>query len=296
MDRLGFPEAVRVAGVPVSGHDPRRLPLDRSEDRRRRSSESVSAAHRFFHGRDSRNPATRRPRHRQERGVAPEIVMPSASDLPAPDSWGLAVARAAPRPHREPSPGSGGSPTPRPEGKRPVHHDRFRDRLIFVVRDEARGRSVRFGGRALAEDAEAGRPQLARATSSEEAPSLRVLRLAATRSPAGTGRPRRGGYFDHLALATCRESTRTRSLSMELPPDPGAGHEVEAPPAPKVIVCYDGDSAGRARGHAGGPRAAAGTGLAARIVRLRRASTRTTSCGSEGRRSRLPGSRRRRTT
>ncbi|HKF44454.1 MAG TPA: DNA primase [Thermoanaerobaculia bacterium] len=259
MDRLDFPEAVEALASRFGVTIPRRAFRRPQEDRREKILEAVSAAHRFFQA-EMGKPGNKAAAYLKERDVSPEMSKRLGLGY-APDSWD-SLSRALAPAHTEGLLLEAGLLTPRPEGKT-GSYDRFRDRLIFVVRDD-RGRPAGFGGRALAKDAE---PKY---LNSPETPVFQKKRLLYGLSE-GRDAIRKNdrvvlveGYFDHLALVTAGIEETVASMGTALTPEQ-AGKLKRL--TPKVVLCYDGDSAGRAATRAALEHVLA-QGLAARVVRL----------------------------
>jgi DNA primase len=128
---------------------------------------------------------------------------------------------------------------PRAEGK--GAYDRFRDRLLFVVRDE-RGRPVGFGGRALSPG---GEPKY---LNSPESPIFSKKRLLYGLFEAREAIRKHDrvvlveGYFDHLALVRAGVLETVASMGTALTPEQA---ERLRRLSSRAIVCYDGDPAGR---------------------------------------------------
>ncbi|HEU5248856.1 MAG TPA: toprim domain-containing protein, partial [Thermoanaerobaculia bacterium] len=128
---------------------------------------------------------------------------------------------------------------PRSEGR--GSYDRFRNRLVFTIRDE-RGRPVGFSGRALSPEDE---PKY---LNSPESPIFLKKRLLYALTEAREAIRRRErtvlaeGCFDHLALYLSGVEETVASMGTALTPEQAAKLKRLAP---RVVVCYDGDSAGR---------------------------------------------------
>jgi len=258
IDRLEFPEAVEALagrfGVPI----PRRERRGPRDDRRERLFEAVSAAQRFYAERLARpgNPAAK---YLEGRGVPPEVWTDFGLGH-APDAWdSLSGALGGGFP--EDLLVEAGLLQPRAEKK--GSYDRFRDRLLFVVRDE-RGRPVGFGGRALSPE---GEPKY---LNSPETPLFSKKRLLYGLSEARESIRRNDrvvlveGYFDHLAVWRAGVKETVASMGTALTPEQT---ERLRRLTSSAIVCYDGDSAGR-----NATRAALalllGHGFAARVARM----------------------------
>lgn len=259
MDRLDFPEAVEALASRFGVTVPRRAFRRPQDDRREKIYEALSAAHRFYMGELAR-PGNKAAAYLAERGVTPEMSRRLGLGY-APDSW-ESISRALSPAFSESLLIEAGLLQPRQEGKS-GSYDRFRDRLIFVVRDD-RGRPSGFGGRALARDAE---PKY---LNSPETPVFQKKRLLYGLSEARDAIRKRDravlveGYFDHLALVTAGIDEAVASMGTALTPEQAAKLKRLCPMA---VVCYDGDPAGRAATR-GALEHILAQGLAARVVRL----------------------------
>jgi DNA primase len=237
IDRLDFPEAVESLASRFGVSIPKRPSRRPGEDRREKLGEAVAAAQRFFAAELSKsgNPAAR---YLEERGVATEAWRKLGLGY-APDSWdslGRSLSGAFP----EALLIEAGLLQPRPEGR--GAYDRFRNRVLFVLRDE-RGRPVGFGGRALA----AG--QDPKYLNSPESPIFQKKRTLYGFFEARDPIRRREravlveGYFDHLALLRAGVEETVASMGTALTPEQAERLRRQTE---HVILCYDGDAAGRA--------------------------------------------------
>jgi DNA primase len=237
IDRLEFPEAVEALAGRFGVTIPRRERRGPRDDRREKLFEAVAAAERYYRERLDQ-PGNAAAKYLEKRGV-PRELWTELTLGHAPDAWdsiGRALAPAFP----EALLVEAGLLQPRGEGKT-GSYDRFRDRLLFVVRDE-RGRAVGFGGRALSPE---GEPKY---LNSPESPIFSKKRLLYGLVGARESIRRRDrvvlveGYFDHLALVRAGVSETVASMGTALTPEQAerlrrlTGH---------AVVCYDGDSAGR---------------------------------------------------
>ncbi len=120
------------------------------------------------------------------------------------------------------------------------HYDRFRDRILFPIRDR-RGRVIGFGGRLLGD----GKPKY---LNSPETPLFHKGRelyglhqaLKAHRTPQRLLVVE--GYMDVIALAQFGIDYAVATLGTATTPD----HlRLLLPQAPELIFCFDGDQAGR---------------------------------------------------
>jgi DNA primase len=236
IDRLDFPEAIEFLAQRFGVTIPQRTRGPRDE-RREKLLDALSAAHRFFQAELAR-PDNKAERYLSQRAVAPDLSRRLALGY-APDSWD-ALQRALSPGFPESLLVEAGLLQPRQEGK--GSYDRFRDRLIFVVRDD-RGRPVGFGGRTLSPE---GTPKY---LNSPESPVFLKKRLLYGLSDARDAIRRRErvvlveGYFDHLALVSAEIDETVASMGTALTPEQA---EKLRRLSPRVTVCYDGDAAGRA--------------------------------------------------
>jgi DNA primase len=237
IDRLDFPEAVEALAARFHVAIPKRVSRGPRDDRREKLYEALAAAHRFYMA-ELAKPQNRAAKYLDERGVTPDMARRLGLGY-APDSWD-ALSRALTPAFPEGLLVEAGLLQMRPEGK--GAYDRFRQRLIFVVRDE-RGRPVGFGGRALAPEAE---PKY---LNSPESPVFSKKRLLYGLSEAREAIRRHErvvlveGYFDHLAVLSAGIDEAVASMGTALTEEQAAKlYRL----CPRVTLCYDGDSAGRA--------------------------------------------------
>ncbi len=236
IDRLEFPEAVEALASRFGVTIPRRERRGPREERRDRLFAAMAAAQRFYSERLGRagNAAAK---YLESRGVPPEMWT-ALSLGHAPDAWET-LAKGLGGAFPEDLLVEAGLLQPRAEGK--GAYDRFRDRLLFVVRDE-RGRPVGFGGRALSPQ---GEPKY---LNSPESPIFSKKRLLYGVFGAREAIRRRDrvvlveGYFDHLALLRAGVEETVASMGTALTPEQA---EKLRRLTPRAIVCYDGDPAGR---------------------------------------------------
>ncbi|HEX4440939.1 MAG TPA: DNA primase [Thermoanaerobaculia bacterium] len=260
IDRLEFPEAVEALAGRFGVSIPRRERRGPREDRREKLLAAVSDAQRFYSERLSR-PGNAAARYLEGRGVAPEIWKDFALGH-APDAWD-SISKALGGAYPEDLLVEAGLLQPRAEGKGPGSYDRFRDRLLFVVRDE-RGRPVGFGGRTLSPD---GEPKY---LNSPESPLFSKKRLLYGLSDAREAIRKRDrvvlveGYFDHLALWRAGIHETVASMGTALTPEQT---EKLRRLTSSAVICYDGDAAGRNATHAA-LALLLGHGFAARAARM----------------------------
>ncbi|MEJ0096421.1 MAG: DNA primase [Methylocella sp.] len=123
----------------------------------------------------------------------------------------------------------------------PVPYDRFRDRIMFPICDRS-GRTIAFGGRALAKDV------AAKYLNSPETPLFHkggVLynHHAARKAAHETGRVIVvEGYVDAIAMASAGFGETVATLGTALTPDHA---ELLWKMAEEPMLCFDGDKAGR---------------------------------------------------
>ncbi|HYV42814.1 MAG TPA: DNA primase [Thermoanaerobaculia bacterium] len=239
MDRLDFPEAVESLASRFGVTIPRRAWRGPRDDRREKLYEAVSAAHRFYLEQLGK-PGNKAAVYLKERDVSPDLTRRLGLGY-APDSWD-ALSRALLPAYPESLLVEAGLLQPRQDGKS-GSYDRFRDRLLFVLRDE-RGRPVGFGGRTLSTESE-GPKYL----NSPETPVFQKKRLLYGLSDARDAIRKRDrvvlveGYFDHLALVAAGIEETVASMGTALTPEQAVKLRRLTP---SVVVCYDGDPAGRA--------------------------------------------------
>jgi DNA primase len=237
MDRLDFPEAVEALASRFGVTIPKRASRGPRDDRREKLLEAVAAAQRFYAAElaKSGNPAAH---YLGQRGVPPALWQTLGLGY-APDSWD-ALARHLSGAYPEALLLEAGLLQPRSEGR--GAYDRFRNRLLFVLRDD-RGRPVGFGGRVLA----AG--QEPKYLNSPESPIFQKKRTLYGLSQARDAIRRQErvvlveGYFDHLALVRAGVEETAASMGTALTPEQA---EKLRRLSERVILCYDGDAPGRA--------------------------------------------------
>jgi len=236
MDRLEFPEAVESLAGRFGVAIPRRTRGPR-DDKREKLLEAAAAAQRFYAA-ELAKPKSRAAAYLTERGVSPELTHRLGLGH-APEGWDN-LSRALSPAYPESLLVEAGLLQPGQDGKRA--YDRFRDRLLFVIRDD-RGRPIGFGGRALSPENE---PKY---LNSPESPIFQKKRTLYGLSEARDAMRRRErvvlveGYFDHLALVSAGVEETVASMGTALTPEQC---EKLRRLVPAVVLCYDGDPAGRA--------------------------------------------------
>jgi DNA primase catalytic core len=258
IDRLDFPEAVEALAGRFGIAIPRRERRGPREDRRDRILEAVAAAHRFYAERLTR-PGSAAAKYLEERGVPAELWKKLGLGH-APDAWD-ALRKAIGGAYPEDLLIEAGLLQPRAEGK--GAYDRFRDRLLFVIKDD-RGRPVGFGGRTLSPH---GEPKY---LNSPESPVFSKKRILYGLFEARETIRRKDrvvlveGYFDHLALVRAGVAETVASMGTALTPEQA---EKLRRLCPHAVVCYDGDSAGR-NATRGALQLLLAQGFQARVARL----------------------------
>ena len=241
IDRLDFPEAVEALASRFGVAIPKRETRGPRDEQREKLLGAVAAAQRFYAAELAKpgNPAAL---YLEERGV-PGSVAKALGVGYAPAGWET-LAKGLGGAWPEALLVEAGLLQSRSEGH--GSYDRFRNRLVFTIRDE-RGRPVGFSGRALSAEDE---PKY---LNSPESPVFLKKRLlyALTDAREAIRRSERTvlaeGCFDHLALYLSRVEETVASMGTALTPEQAAKLKRLAP---RVVLCYDGDSAGRHAAHA----------------------------------------------
>jgi DNA primase len=236
IDRLDFPEAVEALAARFGVAIPRRATRGPRDEQREKLLGAVAAAQRFYATELAKpdNPAAA---YLDERSV-PASVAKALGVGYAPAGWET-LAKGLGGAWPEALLVEAGLLQRRSEGH--GSYDRFRNRLVFTIRDE-RGRPVGFSGRALSPEDE---PKY---LNSPESPVFLKKRLlyALTDAREAIRRSERTvlaeGCFDHLALYLSGVEETVASMGTALTPEQAAKLKRLAP---RVVLCYDGDSAGR---------------------------------------------------
>ena len=236
IDRLDFPEAVEALAARFGVAIPRRASRGPRDEQREKLLAAVAAAQKFYAAELAKpgNPAAA---YLEERAV-PESVAKALGVGYAPPGW-ESLAKGLLGSWPEALLVEAGLLQRRSEGN--GSYDRFRNRLVFTIRDE-RGRPVGFSGRALSPGDE---PKY---LNSPESPIFLKKRLlyALTDAREAIRASERTvlaeGCFDHLALYLSGVQETVASMGTALTPEQAAKLKRLAP---RVVLCYDGDSAGR---------------------------------------------------
>jgi DNA primase len=231
IERASFREAAEILARKYGVDVPKRA-RGGAEDRREKLLSALSSAHRRY--RDNLWAAPNRAsEYLHERGV-PEATARELELGFAPDAWDFLSHLSEPTELLV----EAGLLQPGSEGKRP--YDRFRNRLLFPIRDE-RGRVCGFGGRSLSGE----EPKY---LNSPETPVFAKNRLLYG-MPAAREAMRESdravlveGYFDHLGLLLSGVAETVASMGTAL-----ARSQTEKLRkwVSRTVLCYDGDSAGR---------------------------------------------------
>ncbi len=235
-EKVDFPEAVEFLakrwGVPV----PRAVA--RPEDDTRARVLLMNEAALGFFEEQWKEPARGRSAREYiaKRGVSPEVVQKFRLGY-APDSWDSLQSVLTARGYRPSEMITAGLAIPRKDAT--GHYDRFRNRVIFPIRDVT-GRVIAFGGRALgdSEPKYLNSPETPAYVKGEHLYGLDIARDAIRREGYAILVE---GYLDLIALHQAGFENAVASLGTALTP---AQVKLLARYAQRVTVSYDGDSAG----------------------------------------------------
>lgn len=193
------------------------------------------AAAEFFTRELERSPEARAQLAR--RRVPPELAKRFALGY-APNGWRGLLGALSPRFAQAELEAAGLVARPESGGEA---YDRFRNRLIFPIRDAA-GRLVGFGGRTLGDD-KAKYLNTAETARFRKGTLLYGLDLAKRRAREGGRLVLVEGYFDLLAVVASGEEAVVASMGTALTVEQA---KLAARYAEQLVVAYDGDEAGEA--------------------------------------------------
>jgi DNA primase len=232
-EKVGFRDAVEMLarrfGVPLPSAGPR-------DSGQARIHEALRVAEAFYRER-LEGPSGRACRdYLERRGVGPEIVDKLGLGH-APDSWDALRDHLASRRFTPQEMLSAGLVIARKDGS--GHYDRFRDRLIFPIRDLS-GRTIAFGGRALgdAEPKYLNSPETQAYTKGSHLYGLDLAKEAVRREGFAIVVE---GYLDLAAVVQAGFPNAVASLGTALTPGQA---QLLSRYANRVLVSYDGDAAG----------------------------------------------------
>lgn len=243
---LSFPEAVErlaeEAGVSLPKPAPRDPGFEAHEDERARLYRLLEVSAQFFveclHSREGRNASS----YLSGRGLNPDTAAAFRLGY-APNDRSRLKAHLASEGFSERDMITSGMLIGGADI--PTSYDRFRNRLMFPIRD-ARGRVIAFGGRALDDT------QPAKYLNSPETPLFhkgRVLFNFERARPVAHDTSRIivvEGYMDVIALAQAGIGEAVAPLGTALTPEQ---MQLLWRLAPEPILCFDGDSAGSKAAH-----------------------------------------------
>jgi DNA primase len=233
-DKAGFGEAVETLanrfGVPL----PRRS--GKADDLRDRLMQINEAAASFFRSLLRQDAGARCRRYLEERGIDTE-TSDRLGLAYAPDGWEALQQHLLAKRFRREELAKSGLFVPRKSGS--GHYDRFRDRLIFPIRDIG-GRTIAFGGRAIgdAEPKYINSPETPTYTKGDHLYGLDLAREAIRREGYAIVVE---GYLDLTALVQAGFDNVVASLGTAFTP---AQARLLARYTDRVKVSYDGDAAG----------------------------------------------------
>jgi len=235
-EKVTFPEAVELLaqrfGVPV----PRREGDSPRSDERERLLELNRAAAEFFRSTLTGETGERGRAYLERRGLGPETAARLGLGY-APDSWDALQRHLTARRFKAEELLRGGLVVPRKSGS--GCYDRFRDRLVFPIRD-GQGRIVAFGGRAIgdAEPKYINSPETPTYTKGDQLYGLDLAREAIRREGFAVVVE---GYLDLAALLEAGFEAVVASLGTAFTPTQA---RLLARYTDRVLVSYDGDAAG----------------------------------------------------
>jgi len=236
-ERLSFPEALEMLaqrfGVPVPVRPGRDADAETLVDRQLRL---LGAAATWFRSSLARETGRRCREYLERRGIQSETVERLSLGY-APEGWDGVLHHLQSAGFKPEEIGRAGLVVPRKSGD--GFYDRFRDRLMFPIRD-VHGRTIAFGGRAIgdAEPKYINSPETPTYTKGDHLYGLDRARDAIRREGFAIVVE---GYLDLAALVQAGTEPVVASLGTAFTPAQARllGRYTE-----RVIVCYDGDTAG----------------------------------------------------
>jgi DNA primase len=236
-EKLAFPEAVEMLaqrfGVPV----PQRTKAEsRADDERERLRGMNLAAAEFYRKMLGGDAGVRCRDYLESRGIGNETAQRLGLGY-APDAWESLRQYLNTKRYKTEEVLKGGLALPRKSGQ--GCYDRFRDRLIFPIRD-VRGRTLAFGGRAIgdAEPKYINSPETPTYTKGDQLYGLELAHEAIRREGFAVVVE---GYLDLAALVQAGFDQVVATLGTAFTP---AQARLLARYTDRVLVSYDGDSAG----------------------------------------------------
>ena len=240
LDGLGFPEAVErvaeMAGVAMPARD---VEAERRDKERASLTDVMEMATRFFQDRLQAADGAKARAYLRERGLSSATQQAFRLGY-APDSRNALKEFLAGRGVEKAQIEACGLVVHGPDV--PVSYDRFRDRVMFPIED-ARGRVIAFGGRALSKDVPA---KYLNSNDTELFHKGTVLyNLARARKAKGPGQDGTvvavEGYMDVIALAQAGFDNVVAPLGTALTENQ---LELLWRMAGEPVLCFDGDQAG----------------------------------------------------
>lgn len=238
-EKLGFPEAVEMLaqrfGIPLPRPEGSEGKARKPDERERLLVLNAAAAD-FFRSTLAGPGGARGREYLERRGITPETAERLGIGY-APESWDALLSHLRSRRFSADELHRGGLVLPRKSGD--GHYDRFRDRLMFPIRNP-HGKTVAFGGRALgdAEPKYINSPETPTYTKGDQLYGLDLAREGIRREGFAVVVE---GYLDLAALLQAGVDAVVASLGTAFTP---AQVRLLARYTDRVLVSYDGDAAG----------------------------------------------------
>lgn len=236
-ENVPFPEAVEILANRCGIRPPEDRPRTPEERARDRAFEVQEVARAFFARMLGQEAGTACRRYLDGRGLSGETIDLLGMGC-APEGWDRLMHHAGAKGVRPAELASAGLAVPRKDGT--GHYDRFRNRLIFPIRD-VQGRTIAFGGRAIAPGDEPkylNSPESPTYVKGEHLYGLDLARDAIRREGYAIVVE---GYMDLAALVQAGFRQTVASLGTAFTP---AQARLLARYTQRVVVSYDGDAAG----------------------------------------------------